>query len=510
LVTPKSVPPNSQPTTKRTGFVAGQSKLTSRTQKSDIYANPDGTMTQRLYQQDENVPDGKGGYTTAQGTADGFAPAATEIGAHLPSALSAGREATFAAPSGPSVSFGLSGFGSGKGSASDSDVSYDLGGGQTLKYTFLVTGVEEQIVLASAPKSASWAFPLQTNGLTPTQGEDGSISLAGKDGAVELVIPAPQMWDSNIDPLSGDAVEGPASQTLSKAADGSWTLSISADQKWLADPARVWPVTVDPTTMEANNAYSSDSFVSSAYPTANYNVNYESDSGAFTDHVGYFDGTTGTNWTFLNYDISTVLGKHIITATWHGGWIHSYYPSTPTTYLLNPVDGPWDASTITWNNKPPVGGPGSVLGSAYQGEWTTSDVTTMVANAAAGTPWYSLELDANDEGTTSWKKLAAGENGISYASYIDISYNTTPVVLWIDPPGPAQRIAEGHEYDASAAELGQPAADAAEERALPRQIMTGLDVEPLPAPHAHGSRERIAGCWRQAAGPAGRCIAGLL
>src|SRR5205085_3671320 len=112
------------------------------------------------------------------------------------------------------------------------------------------SGVKELIQYAQLPQDgqASQTFTIEgSDGLTAAQQGDGSIVFADANGATQFVIPPARVWDSNINPVSGDPQEGPATLTLTDLSSGGWSVTIAADPTWLADSARVWPVTLDPT-----------------------------------------------------------------------------------------------------------------------------------------------------------------------------------------------------------------------------------------------------------------------
>ena len=428
-------------TRESTGFVEGKSRLDELLPTGSVYVNPDGTRTARLYQDVVNVPDGRGGLQPADTTLvdDGktIVPKAAAAGVSFPRARDGAIKVT--TPSGALVTLGLGGFDAATAKVEGSTVTYaGPASGQLLEYRMLTSGAKQNIILDKAPAAASWTFAIESPTLRARLLESGAVELIGADGKAELSIPVPVMFDSNVDPLSMEPGYGEVSQSLKQTADGRWDLTVTADAKWLASAERVWPVYVDPAYMVASTAYNQDTFVSDRWTTANYNVNYEPALGVYTNKVGYYDGTTGTNWTYLGYDISPVMGKNIQGATWHGYWAHAYYPTTPTTYKLNPIVCGWDASTMTWSTRACVDDTVPVYGSAVRDAWSASDVTGIIAAAAGGSrPWYGLEVDTNGEGTGSWKKLAAAENGAGGASYIDIWYNTTPTVPGIAWPSPA-------------------------------------------------------------------------
>ena len=128
-----------------------------------------------------------------------------------------------------------------------------LGAGTRLEYEATGAGVKETFVLQEAPSNeaaSSWAFDLDTSaGLTPRLAADGGLNFVDEAGDVAFVAPAPFMTDSSgTDAGYSDAV----SFDLAQAGDG-WQLTLAADPVWLDDPARVFPVRVDP-TITANGA----------------------------------------------------------------------------------------------------------------------------------------------------------------------------------------------------------------------------------------------------------------
>lgn len=77
------------------------------------------------------------------------------------------------------------------------------------------------------------------------------------------------MTDSKLDELSGEVERSDkVSYKLEKNEEG-YLLHLTADENWLKDPERVYPVSIDPST---SLSVSSDTFVMSAYPTTNYSA----------------------------------------------------------------------------------------------------------------------------------------------------------------------------------------------------------------------------------------------
>jgi len=73
------------------------------------------------------------------------------------------------------------------------------------------------------------------------QKPDGSISLESGSGKQVFRIPRPLMVDSS----PAQALSGSLSYSLA-SDQGTLVLTLTPDPAWLQDPARVYPVTIDP------------------------------------------------------------------------------------------------------------------------------------------------------------------------------------------------------------------------------------------------------------------------
>lgn len=118
--------------------------------------------------------------------------------------------------------------------------------GVDVRYTLLAGGVKEDIVLTEQGAPNRFAFVLDAPGLRADLQDDGSVTLS-RGGQVRFRIPAPFMVDSADEPDGDGARSDAVSYQLIEVARVK-VLIIEADQAWLDDPARVYPVYVDPST----------------------------------------------------------------------------------------------------------------------------------------------------------------------------------------------------------------------------------------------------------------------
>lgn len=114
---------------------------------------------------------------------------------------------------------------------------------ESVSYVATSEGVKENIVLDKPPVVAPiYSYSLDASpGLNPVLTNSGRIEFRDEWGEAVIIIPAGIMVDSANEP----AISSRVSYAL-RAVGRGWRLSVEPDQRWLADPARIYPVTIDP------------------------------------------------------------------------------------------------------------------------------------------------------------------------------------------------------------------------------------------------------------------------
>ena len=260
-------------------------------------------------------------------------------------------------PSGESVSFGMAETATVNGEVGEQSVSFDnVQPGTDLVLTSVPGGVKEQIVLASPASPRAFDFPLHLDGLTASVAESGAVSLADGDGIERATIPRGWMIDSDGgDPESGNVSYGVSYDLVGDAQ--APVLRVTLDESWLDDPARVWPVTVDPTVMRAHGTTSNgDTWIDQALPTTNFKddnylrigvVNGEKRRALLKFHtLNNFEGTTISeaklrmyNWTGATCDPKRSVVSRVKP-------IDNGTPSDPLD------DNDWGILNVTWDTRP--------------------------------------------------------------------------------------------------------------------------------------------------------------
>lgn len=223
-----------------------------RTATSDTFLLPGGQRETRLYQSSVNYRDEDGGWEPIDESLDetaagGLTNAANSFDLQLPEQMGAGSVRL--SQDGQWLSYRLLGAQTGEAEVEDGTAVYDSAGGDlSFELHSLANGLKEEIVLADNSQPRRYSFALDfSDGLTPTLAEDGSIEVEDPEGVLFATLPAPTISDASGAPPS-DAVH----YDLQEGSDaGTWTLAVEADEAWLSDPDRAWPVTIDPSAFFA-------------------------------------------------------------------------------------------------------------------------------------------------------------------------------------------------------------------------------------------------------------------
>ncbi|MBT8225626.1 MAG: Teneurin-1, partial [Dactylosporangium sp.] len=287
-----AAPPASVPTT--TGKASDAERFDPATSEripsaasatSDVYRNPDGSYTRTIAQDPINYQAADGSWqpidtTLARDDTGRWATEANEFTTDFAPQSTDGDLMSLRTPDGQRISYSLRGAADVPARVSGSTVTYP----GVLENTDLVlsaepSGVKEEIVLHAPGGTNSWTFPLDTTGLTPRLADNGGVELVGATGTVEAVIPPGYMHDSNFDARSGDFAESRAVTYELLTLDTGPALQVTADAAWLNDPARVYPVTVDPTVM-SNHWVNGSTYVQSGI-TADHQLEYQLKIGTY-------------------------------------------------------------------------------------------------------------------------------------------------------------------------------------------------------------------------------------
>ena len=252
------------------------------------------------------------------------------------------------------ISFGLAGAARVQGTAAGPAMTYPgVLPATDVTEADTAAGIAERLVLHSATAPSTWIFPLKLTGLTPALQADGSVDLLDASGAVQGVIPAGLARDSATGPQTGPVgATTPVTYQLITYHGGP-ALQASIDPAWLASPARVFPVTVDP----SYNATVTGT-TEAMYPFTN---DY---SGNTLLQVGTYDSGSNYARSFLAFNGlgSALANEHITGASLHVWDAWAWTCGTAEPFWANEITQSW---SVTGNKS----WPGPSTGPAWA-SWT--------------------------------------------------------------------------------------------------------------------------------------------
>ncbi len=401
--------------------------LSKRTETGSTYANPDGTLTAEAFAAQIRVKeDGKWEDidTTLSDTGADLTPetAAADI------TVSDGGDTDLASVSDDGKSFGLGWQDKLPTPTVDGDTaSYALSGGETLQVTALPQGFSQNVLLDQAPDGpVSYRIPLELHGLRLSEADSGHLLLKDSSGDLVAEAPAPMMWDSSKDELSGEPEnQARVDADIETTADGSQTLVLTPDADFL-DTA-TYPVTVDPTS---TLAVTTDTWVATNYTDSQIS-SPELKSGT------YNAGSTKAR-SYLKFDVSDFAGKHITDSDLA---LYSYWSSSCSTSgagtQVRRITSSWSSSSVTWDDQPSTATTDAVTNTAAKGYsddcpagTVNFDIDDIVQSWADGSTNYGIQVrGASETDSLTWRRFRSA----NYASgdsatepHLTVTYNSYP------------------------------------------------------------------------------------
>lgn len=291
-----------------------------------------------------------------------------------------------------------------------------------VRLTSRPTGVKEDLVLASRAAPDRFVFPLELKGLSASLNEAGDVIYRDEAGAERARTPHGFMTDANIDPRSDEA---PMSLGVTYALipwGNGTALEVRLDRAWLDDPARVYPVTVDPQLVAW--AGNDDTYVMSGFHRDN---SYDPEL-----KVGTYDGGSHVGRSYIHFDTAALAGASIQSADLKVAERHSWNCAAGWPGLYRVTQG-WDGRTMM-DFPGAAFDPNPMPVSSVEGSCPNRTVHYNVAAAAnhwaANGPSSGLGvmLATNEGDNNAWKKFASTEAGL-------------PAMLevWYTPPPPPNR-----------------------------------------------------------------------
>ncbi|MGX7824616.1 LamG domain-containing protein [Actinokineospora sp. 24-640] len=261
---------------------------------------------------------------------------------------------------------------------------------------------------AKNPALKSIRMRVDAGGLRVRADKSGALSAVDGKGAVVFSSPPAVMWDAK------------SRKTRVAIALGKGTMDLRPDLKFLADPATVFPVTIDPDWTPGKHGWTS---VLSGKPNDTYWNSSGDGSTAQVGQcydVGYCDGIKEA-WSYFQWDTSALNGRAVHTATFNTA-IRSSPNCTNKQHMFYRAHSPVGTGT-TWNNKP-----GGTLLAEFtaQGVYTNCSgwkpvghgIATEHISMTGFTTFLITAKDSTDQGA--WRKYDPASTTLT------INYNTAP------------------------------------------------------------------------------------
>jgi RHS repeat-associated protein len=206
----------------------------------------------------------------------------------------------------------------------------------------LADGLKENIVLADPSASSTYRYAVDASAeISPELTEEGSIEFRDSDGSLVGYMPPPVMADSAAEPQVSNAIH----YTIEPRESGGWLLSVEADSEWLSDPARAFPVKIDPTWEKTIDKPALDCLIGSSSPLTTYCAPGQTYLAAKAKYPS--SGSDEIARTLLRFVTSTSIpaGASITKATLG---LYAAKPATNITKVdMFDVSRTW-ANSVTW------------------------------------------------------------------------------------------------------------------------------------------------------------------
>ncbi len=278
--------------------------------------------------------------------------------------------------------------------------------------------LKESIIIPDKQEEYVYEFSFNIGELTPVANQDGSISLIDKENndSLEYVIASPFMIDAN--GIFSDSVT--MTMTLS---DGEYILTVTADENWLNDESREFPVVIDPTLLykpdRVNDIF--DTYTDSGAPTVNHYLS----TYAIIGH-----NSLGTGRTYIKFNLPSLPHCGVIINATLGLLQMGFDPGNGVTNHMVVYESPASQNyqTLTWNNQPsldnqPIVDYTEFISGSNGSVFYTLDITKIAKK------WFEDGINnglflASANESSSWRSTIYTSNYTGYDVYpmISISY----------------------------------------------------------------------------------------
>ena len=299
------------------------------------------------------------------------------------------------------------------------------GDGTNLKFYPQLNGVKDEIVLNQNINKNTFSFEIKAENCSAQLNEDGTVSVVDENGETIQTFSAPYAYDSVYVDGDGGNHRTNCEYTLEDNGNHSYTLTVHVPAEWLDHPDTVYPVIIDPTTINV------DTFRDAGIYSKKADICYGSEETACIGKSSEY----GNGRVYLQFLWPSEIKSYAkINSAFV--WMRETTGRTSDMYVQPyMVRYAWKEGTITWNNR------------AYMDD--TSDMPTKNINSqstdwASSPYWYKMHITSavqkwtngernnygiglyttdEEKSTYNWRAFATIQHSTSsYKPYTVISY----------------------------------------------------------------------------------------
>ncbi len=391
-----------------------------------VFLNSDGSKS--VYYMDENVKfvDKNGDVQEKDisliSNTDGYSITRNEFDLHIPTSASSGISMSYEGYDvkiTPQTTVRVS-----PAKKVDDSVVYDgfFGTNTSLKYTPMLSGVKEDVIMKAYIPNASFNFIIDTDGLG-LYNNKGEYYLAESESS-KAVFNLGKV-------IIYDAIGKPGygTMTVTTLTEGQkYMLSLSAPEEFLTDPTTVYPVTIDPTLTVSDDDDSNGDIEDTILYTNLPSVNY----GSFRYlSLGYVDSAHGVGRVAIRIpglynseDYNYISSNDIMSVKFY--CMDNSGNSDQNINLYRITSPSWNEDEVTYDDGVIFSTEMNWGKSMPHGDWTDFDITSLVQGWKNGT--YSAQsgfmlVNSDEMSSESMKKICSSEFTIpSYRPYVVMRY----------------------------------------------------------------------------------------
>lgn len=249
-----------------------------------------------------------------------------------------------------------------------------FGDSTALKYSPLLSGVKEDIILYNNNGTNSFSFDVMTDNLVLEETSSGYCFVNEKLDC-KFLIGNVIAYDSNGNFTLGEI------KIRDKAQKNTYEISIYVPEKFLNNPETVYPVIVDPTITVSDSTHGTNAIQDAVIFSGKPDVNF---GDMVYDRVGTPNASYGVGRTVVKLSGLTSLSSYrelcinqIVSASFHV----KEASGTPTQYIKLHVlnsNTTWTESNVTWNN---VGSYTTAINcgtNMSSNQWTSFDIMNVI------------------------------------------------------------------------------------------------------------------------------------